>query len=550
MRYDLSILIPARNETYISNTVADILKNKRGKTEILVGLDGEWANPGILDHPDVRIVRVSESIGQRALTNRLCRLSKSKYVAKCDAHCAFDEGFDQKMLDMIAGHDDWTVVPLMQNLHVFNWECPKCGGQWYQGPTPDRCMGNISKPGHGTTVNLACDNTTGFRKVIVWAPREGGPHQTSYRFDKTLHFKYFPEFRRRPEGQGDVTPTMSLQGSFFMLTREKYWELNICDEKHGSWGQQGTEVACKTWLSGGKVMVNHNTWYAHMFRTQGGDFTFPYPQSERRIEEARQYSRDLWFNNKFEKQIHPLSWLIEKFAPVPGWTEEIPDKARKGIIYYTDNQLPTKLAHKVQDQLKSIELPITSASLKKMDKMGTNVVVDGVRGYETYFKQILAALEASTSEIVFFCEHDNLMHSSHFDFTPPRKDRFYYDQNWWKVRSDGFAVHWDANQVSGLCCYREHALEWYRNKQKSFYEQIEAGRFDRKFEPVDIVDGEEITEVWKAKYPSIDIRHDRNLTYNKWSLDDFRDKSTAANFQESTIDKIEGWQDLSSILNL
>jgi len=57
-----------------------------------------------------------------------------------------------------------------------------------------------------------------------------------------------------------------------MLTREKYWELNICDESLGSWGSQGIEVACKTWLSGGKCLVNHSTWYAHMFRTQGGDF--------------------------------------------------------------------------------------------------------------------------------------------------------------------------------------------------------------------------------------------------------------------------------------
>lgn len=50
---------------------------------------------------------------------------------------------------------------------------------------------------------------------------------------------------------------------------------------YGSWGNQGIEVACKTWLSGGRVLVNHNTWYAHMFRTQGAEFGFPYPQSGR-----------------------------------------------------------------------------------------------------------------------------------------------------------------------------------------------------------------------------------------------------------------------------
>ncbi len=75
--YDLSILIPARNEMFISNTVADILKNKRGKTEVIVGLDGAWAEPGIDDHPDVTVVYMAESVGQRSLTNRLCRLSNA-----------------------------------------------------------------------------------------------------------------------------------------------------------------------------------------------------------------------------------------------------------------------------------------------------------------------------------------------------------------------------------------------------------------------------------------------------------------------------------------
>lgn len=28
------------------------------------------------------------------------------------------------------------------------------------------------------------------------------------------------------------------------------------------------------------------------------------------------------FKNKFNKAIHPIHWLVEKFWPVPGWTEE------------------------------------------------------------------------------------------------------------------------------------------------------------------------------------------------------------------------------------
>jgi hypothetical protein len=300
--YDLSILIPARNEMFVKHTVEDILKNKRGKTEVIVGLDGEWADPGIPDHPDVRIVHVSEPRGQRAMTNMLAKLSKAKYVAKCDAHTAYDEGFDVKLMDAFKETGDNTIMcPVMRNLWAFSWKCMGCGKKTYQGKTPTSCED--------------CNNTTKFTRKLKWYAKPS-PQSTAYTFDTNLHFQYHSEWRRKQEGE--LVESMSLQGSFFMLTREKYWELNICDEKHGSWGQQGVEIAMKFWLSGGQVIVNKRTWYAHLFRTAGGDFSFPYEQKQSQVEAARKYSKEIWFNNAFEKQIYPLSWVIEKFAPING----------------------------------------------------------------------------------------------------------------------------------------------------------------------------------------------------------------------------------------
>jgi hypothetical protein len=98
-----------------------------------------------------------------------------------------------------------------------------------------------------------------------------------------------------------------------MLTRKRYWDLNICDEGHGSWGQQGTEVACKTWFSGGRLICNKNTWFAHMFRTQGGDFGFPYPLSGSEQAKAKDYSKKLFQGGAF-KGVHDLKWLRKKFS--------------------------------------------------------------------------------------------------------------------------------------------------------------------------------------------------------------------------------------------
>ena len=522
MKYDLSILIPARNEMFTARTVQDIIEKKRGKTEIIVGMDGEWSDPGIEDHPDVKIIYVSQPIGQRAMTNKLARLSKAKYVMKVDAHCSFDEGFDVKLMaDM---RDDWTVAPTMKNLHAIDWVC-KNGHRRYQGPS-----GPCTECGEPT------------ERDILWHAKSS-PNSTSYRFDRGLKFQYFGEYKAKQEG--DLVESMSLQGSCFMLTRDKYWQLNICDEAAGSWGHQGSEVALKTWLSGGRVIINTKTWYAHMFRTQGGDFGFPWPAKEGEIEKARQHIRDTFLEDRWPLAKYKLQWLVDKFGPVPDWHDT--NSTNKGIIYYTDNQLKLKIAHKVQRQLRHISkdknLPIVSASLKPMDNMGKNIHIKAERGYLTMFKQILAALEASEAEIIFHCEHDMLYHPSHFDFTPPHKDKFYYNQNFWRVREDGFAVHWDANQVSGLCAYREHLLNFYRNRVK----EIEEKGHDRRYEP----GGRDTSqyEAWFSEYPNIDIRHEGTLTRSKWSRNDFRDKSTCVNWQESTVDKIPGWDNLKLFID-
>lgn len=305
---DLSVLIPSRNEQFASRTVQDILEHMEGDTEIVVVLDGAPADPPIPIHPRVRGVYLPESIGQRAATNLACRMSEAKYVLKCDAHCAFDQGFDVKLMaDM---QDDWTVVPIMRNLHVFDWICPD-GHRRYQSPS-----GPCKECGRPTTQD------------IVWYPKPS-PQSRAYCFDAEPHFQYFREFSKRKEGRGDLTETMSLQGSCWMLTRDKYWELEICDEAFGSWGSQGIEVAVKTWLSGGRVMVNQKTWYAHCFRTQGGDFGFPYPISGNQVDHAKKYARELFFTNSWGKQVRPLSWLVKRFWPIPGWTEADLEKISK-----------------------------------------------------------------------------------------------------------------------------------------------------------------------------------------------------------------------------
>jgi hypothetical protein len=300
----LSFLIPARNEEFLVQTINNILENTGEESEILVGLDGYWPPQPIQDHPRVKIFHVTVPIGQRAMQNQLARISKARYVCKIDAHCSLDKDFDKKMLSFFEEvGDDIVAVPVMRNLHAFDWVCPE-GHRRYQGPS-----GVCKDCGKETT------------KEIIWKGKER-PESTSYCFDKTPHFQYFNEYKKRPEYKEMVdkfgyNESMSLQGSFFMSTRHNYWKYELCDERAGSWGNQGIELACAAWLSGLRVLCNHKTWYAHMFRTQGGDFGFPYENHG--TDKTKKYIVDKFWNKKHSKQIHDVDWLVKKFAPVKGW---------------------------------------------------------------------------------------------------------------------------------------------------------------------------------------------------------------------------------------
>jgi hypothetical protein len=150
---------------------------------------------------------------------------------------------------------------------------------------------------------------------IVWIGKKN-PQSTAYRFDKNMHFQYWNEWGKKQKG--NLTESMSIQGSCFMCTRDKFVELDLSSEEFNSWGQQGVEVACKTWLSGGRVMINRTTWYAHMFRTQGGDFSFPYENPQSKVVENREKSRELFAENKWGKAVRDFDWLLDKFSP-PEW---------------------------------------------------------------------------------------------------------------------------------------------------------------------------------------------------------------------------------------
>lgn len=246
----------------------------------------------------------------------------------------------------------------------------------------------------------------------------------------------------------------------------------------------------------------------------------------------------------------------------------------KGIIFYTDNELSPKLAWEVQFRIKTIakekNLPIVCASLKRRLGFGdTNIYFPTLkRGMLTLFKQILSALEHSTADFIFCCEADILYHPSHFDFTPPTKDAYYYNTNNWVVwMKEKIATHVDVNiPLSMLCGDRKLLIGHYQRKIARVLERnrefiVQGGNLDTLYrqgvsknmegEPGGESSGEKVDnypiKTWSSQWPNIDLRHETaHLSKGKRYPSDYRNKRWARGWMEAR--EIPGWGKVSDIV--
>ena len=538
---DLSVIIPGRNEEFMRQTIDNVLKNIKADTEVIAIFDGYWPDPAIPQNDRLTVIHHEDSIGQRAAYNEGVNLSQARYVMKLDAHCAIGPGFDRILMDNC--EHDWTVVPRMYNLWAFDWECKRCGHRVYQAKgKPERCE--------------KCGSRYS-KKHIVWKEKTN-PTSDYMRFDSDLKFQYWRDFKKRPEASGDVTDLMSFIGACWFMERSRHFEIGGLDEKHGSWGQVGTEMACKAWLSGGRLAVCKKTWFAHMFRTNRAvGFGFPYKISGKQVGHARRHNRKLFWDNTWDGQKYPLSWMLEKFWPVPGWTEEELKEAQKkgeefysrgkqepakekkpqktvekkkltkGIVYYTDNQCQERIATTVRKKILSATngYAVTSVSQYPID-FGNNIVLPIERSVLSMFKQMLAGIEATETDIIFFCEHDVLYNKSHFEFTPKRDDTYYYNDNVWALDAkSGQALHYAGmKQVSGLCAHRTLLLDHYKRR----VEHVEKHGFKLRlgYEPGKKKKHGGLDdykyEYFTSEKPIIDIKHPNTITPGRFKLDQYR----------------------------
>lgn len=225
----------------------------------------------------------------------------------------------------------------------------------------------------------------------------------------------------------------------------------------------------------------------------------------------------------------------------------------KGIIYYTDNRLSEPIYSIVQKYIKASALPIVSVSLKPIN-FGENFVLNSTPNILTMVKQITKALEESSAKYVFFCEHDVLYPLSHFEFTPPKDNIFYYNENIWRWKyPQNSAITYDRLIcLSGLCVNKAFALKHYKARLNKIEKMGYTGKESRDpawarkwgYEPgtKKIKRGgfsDDNFETYRSQYPIIDIRHRKTFSPPKVTLESFIHKP--ANWKQTTLNKIPGW---------
>jgi glycosyltransferase involved in cell wall biosynthesis len=281
----VSVIIPVRGEQYevfpgvtvLQQTVQDIYDKATGDFEVIVAFDG----PPYQDLPDYsNLTRLElEWQGTKPAINAMAKIATGKYLFKIDAHCMLALGFDETLqADM---QDNWVVTPRMYILDAEKW-------QWQDNRFYD---------------HFRLPNPSIYKRGFLFQAGGHWPERTAQRLDVP------------------IDENMKLHGSSWFMSRDFFVNQlkGITIDGSGTWNGEDIDITMKTWLGpwDGRLMVNKNTWYAHMHR--GGQRPREYGYSQNDAYASARWTANYWMNNQWEGRVHDVDWLIDRFMPIPGW---------------------------------------------------------------------------------------------------------------------------------------------------------------------------------------------------------------------------------------
>jgi glycosyltransferase involved in cell wall biosynthesis len=278
----LSVVIPSRNELFLNKTVIDILSKAVEDIEVIVVLEGYWSE--IIDDKRVHYIHFTNPRGMRQAINAGVAIAKGDFIMKTDAHCMFEKGFD--VILKADCEDDWVVIPRRKRLEPESWT-----------------LRDVEKP------DVDYMFLTYPNEDPSWGGREfSGREWREKNDDKALR-------------EVLIDDCMSFQGSCWFMRRTYFDYLELMDfETYGGFWKEAQEIGFKAWLSGGRVVVNKKTWYAHLHK--GKQYGRGYSLNKEGNSDHNKNIQKWMTQKSWHKQIYPMAYLIRKFPGCPMWTPE------------------------------------------------------------------------------------------------------------------------------------------------------------------------------------------------------------------------------------
>lgn len=274
----VSVVIPSRTELFLQNTIDDVLAKSAGDVEVIPVLDGYAPDPPLKEDPRVKPITIMldpHHSHMREAINAGVEAATGEYVMKLDAHCAMAPGWDEAL--KADCDDDWISVPSRYSLEPRTWDI-----RWHR-PRVDYEF--ISFP-YGDFLTVKTSN------------------------------KWFARMEERKDIL--VDDNMAFQGSCMFLKKSYFERLGPLQvEGYGGFILDSEEMSNKCWLSGGRVVTNKKTWYAHLHK--GKEFGRMYFINKWELRRGRKFHIDYWMHDRWPKATRKMEWLVDHFWPIPGW---------------------------------------------------------------------------------------------------------------------------------------------------------------------------------------------------------------------------------------
>lgn len=275
----LSIIIPTYREPYLNKTIDSLLAGAED-IEIIPVIDACPLEEPIREDKRIKPIFLEKNQGMRGAINAGIEKAQGEYLMKIDAHCVIEKGYEK----LTEFPENWLMIPRRYPLNEEKWDRDE------KGRIKDYHY--LSFPGTDD-------------------PKYGFSFQVQPLFGKT---------------GPDIDDTMTFQGSCWLANRDYFMKhVSFLDSGfYGTFAQEQQEIGLKYWLGGGAIKVNKNVWYAHLFKKKRHYDSAKFSTRHKKdIEHIRgnEYSTKHWMDNEEPGMIHPFSWLVEKFWPLPRWEE-------------------------------------------------------------------------------------------------------------------------------------------------------------------------------------------------------------------------------------